>query len=58
MLLDNRNSGYVGKELKERSFEDSKLAVLSSLFTWNSKRRPDWQDGNGLAYENEFSYPI
>lgn len=33
MLLDNKNSGYVGKELKKRSFEDSKLAVLSSLFT-------------------------
>ncbi len=33
MLLDNRNNGYVGNELKKRSFEDSKLAVLSSLFT-------------------------
>ncbi|AEJ00217.1 helicase domain-containing protein [Nitrosomonas sp. Is79A3] len=33
MLLDNKNSGYVGKELKERSFEGSNLAVLSSLFT-------------------------
>ena len=33
MLLDNRNNGYVGNELKQRSFEDSKLAVLSSLFT-------------------------
>lgn len=31
--MDNKNSGYVGKELKKRSFEDSKLAVLSSLFT-------------------------
>ncbi len=33
MLLDNRNNGYVGYELKKRSFEGSKLAVLSSLFT-------------------------
>ncbi|MCG7983369.1 MAG: SNF2-related protein [Candidatus Thiodiazotropha lotti] len=33
MLLDNRNNGYVGEELRKRSFEDSKLAVLSSLFT-------------------------
>lgn len=33
MLLDNRNSGYVGKELKQHSFQDSKLSVLSSLFT-------------------------
>ena len=33
MLLDNKNSGYVGSELKKRSFEGSKLAVLSSLFT-------------------------
>ena len=33
MLLDNRNNGYVGSELKKRSFEGSKLAVLSSLFT-------------------------
>ncbi len=33
MLLDNRNNGYVGDELKKRSFENSKLAVLSSLFT-------------------------
>lgn len=33
MLLDNRNNGYVGNELKKRSFEGSKLAVLSSLFT-------------------------
>ena len=33
MLLDNRNNGYVRNELKKRSFEDSKLAVLSSLFT-------------------------
>jgi len=33
VLLDNRNNGYVGNELKKRSFEGSKLAVLSSLFT-------------------------
>lgn len=33
MLLDNKNNGYVGKELKRRSLEGSKLAVLSSLFT-------------------------
>lgn len=33
MLLDNKNSGYVGKELKKHSFEGAKLAVLSSLFT-------------------------
>lgn len=33
MLLDNKNSGYVGDELKKLSFEGSKLSVLSSLFT-------------------------
>ena len=33
MLLDNKNNGYVGKELRKRSFEGSKLAVLSGLFT-------------------------
>lgn len=33
MLLDNKNSGYVGKELKKCSFEGSKLAILSCLFT-------------------------
>lgn len=33
MLLDNKGSGYVGKELKKHSFEGSKLSVLSSLFT-------------------------
>ncbi|MCU7839415.1 MAG: DEAD/DEAH box helicase family protein [Candidatus Thiodiazotropha sp. (ex Troendleina suluensis)] len=33
MLLDNKNSGYVGKELKSHAFESSKLSVLSSLFT-------------------------
>tara|TARA_R100000900_G_scaffold536_1_gene864 strand:- start:131214 stop:134501 length:3288 start_codon:yes stop_codon:yes gene_type:complete len=33
VLLDNKNSGYVGNELKKRSFEESKLSVLSSLFT-------------------------
>lgn len=33
MILDNKNSGCVGDELKKRSFEGSKLSVLSSLFT-------------------------
>ena len=33
MLLDNKNSGYVGNELKKHSFEGSELSVLSSLFT-------------------------
>ena len=33
MLLDNSNNGYVSEELKKHSFENSKLAVLSSLFT-------------------------
>jgi len=33
VLLDNKNSGYVGKELKKHSFEGSKLAILSCLFT-------------------------
>ena len=33
MLLDNKNNGYVGNVLKNRSFEGSKLSVLSSLFT-------------------------
>lgn len=33
MLLDNRNSGDVGDELKKRSFDGSKLSVLSGLFT-------------------------
>jgi len=33
MLLDNKNSGNVGKELRQRPFSGSKLAVLSSLFT-------------------------
>ena len=33
MLLDNKNSGYVGNELKKCSFEGSRLSVLSSLFT-------------------------
>lgn len=33
MLLDNKNSGYVGKEIKKFSFAGSKLSVLSSLFT-------------------------
>ncbi len=33
MLLDNKNNGYVGAELRKFSFENAKLAVLSSLFT-------------------------
>ncbi|BCA95207.1 helicase [Legionella antarctica] len=33
MLLDNKNNGYVGHELKKHSFDGSKLSVLSSLFT-------------------------
>jgi len=33
VLLDNKNSGYVGDELKKYSFDKSKLSVLSSLFT-------------------------
>ena len=33
MLLDNRNNGYVGDELKKRPFENAKLTVLSSMFT-------------------------
>ena len=33
MLLDNKNNGYVGNELKRCSFEGAKLSVLSSLFT-------------------------
>lgn len=33
MLLDNRNNGYVGNELRKNSFAESKLTVLSSLFT-------------------------
>ena len=33
MLLDNKNNGLVGEELKNHSFENSKLSVLSSLFT-------------------------
>ena len=33
MLLDNRNSGYVGEALKRHSFSGGKLSVLSSLFT-------------------------
>jgi superfamily II DNA or RNA helicase len=33
VLLDNRNNGYVGNELKKRSFDYTKLSVLSSLFT-------------------------
>ncbi|MCO6413226.1 MAG: DEAD/DEAH box helicase family protein [Thiogranum sp.] len=31
--MDNRKNGYVCDELKKRSFENSKLTVLSSLFT-------------------------
>jgi len=33
VLLDNRSSGDVGNELKKRSFDGSKLSVLSGLFT-------------------------
>ncbi|HAU0911799.1 TPA: helicase [Legionella pneumophila] len=33
MLLDNKNNRYVGQELKKHSFVESKLSVLSSLFT-------------------------
>jgi len=33
VLLDNKNSGYVGDELKKHPFEGNKLFVLSSLFT-------------------------
>jgi len=33
VLLDNKNSGHVGKELKNHAFEGSKLSVLSGLFT-------------------------
>lgn len=33
MILDNKNSGHVGHELKKRTFDDAKLSVLSSLFT-------------------------
>ncbi len=33
VLLDNKNNGFVGNELKKHNFTDSKLAVLSSFFT-------------------------
>lgn len=33
MLLDNKTSGLVGNALKKNDFADSKLSVLSSLFT-------------------------
>lgn len=33
MLLDNKTNGHVGNELKKRSFDGSRLSVLSSLFT-------------------------
>jgi len=33
VLLDNKNNGYVGAELKKYFFKGSELAVLSSLFT-------------------------
>ncbi|AUD79182.1 helicase [Kangiella profundi] len=33
MLLDNKNNGYVGEELKKYNFQSSKLSVLSSMFT-------------------------
>ncbi len=63
MLLDNRNTGYVGDELKKHSFENSKLAALSSRFTiygYASLRNElsklsasrllltDWQDHHSL----------
>jgi len=33
MLLDNKNSGYVGTELRVHADEGSKISVLSALFT-------------------------
>lgn len=33
MLLDNKNSGYVGTELKAHTGQGAKLSVLSALFT-------------------------
>ncbi len=33
MLLDNKNSGHVGKELKQHAFDGGKLSLLSGLFT-------------------------
>lgn len=33
MILDNKNSGHVGHELKKRTFDGARLSVLSSLFT-------------------------
>jgi len=33
LLLDNRNNGQVATELKKRNFKDSKLTVLSNLFS-------------------------
>lgn len=33
MLLDNKNSGHVGNELKKHAFDGAKLSVLSGLFT-------------------------
>lgn len=33
MVLDNKNSGYVGTVLKAQAYESSKLSVLSALFT-------------------------
>ena len=33
VILDNKNSGHVGHELKKRTFDGAKLSVLSSLFT-------------------------
>lgn len=33
MLLDNKNNGHVGTELKAHADEGSKLSVLSALFT-------------------------
>ncbi|WP_420598305.1 helicase-related protein [Neptuniibacter sp.] len=33
MLLDNKNNGNVGRELKKHDFSGSRLSVLSALFT-------------------------
>jgi len=33
VLLDNKNSGYVGNEFKKCSFKGSRLSVISSLLT-------------------------
>jgi hypothetical protein len=33
VLLDNKTNGHVGNELKQHTFLDSRLSILSSLFT-------------------------